>query len=326
MKDLFISELKIEEVEKLWADSPHSSVFTNPYVLQRLSPCTKWFAVCSLDRVLCTWPICLNDKGFVFKPLFTYYVGPIWQNRVYSQIAVHRSLSSPLVIYEKFLTFFEENFQNLSSSFPPEITDLRPIDWWNFHNSEKNRIQIFPRYTAIIDLCPTLDPQSMYRQVRRSEIRTFEKKYKSDFFCEMDISDFDEVIELYKQNVPCYKENIPNDVCRSIRELCLLVKDGFGFFSVFRFKEDKILAQFSLVLRGKKRSNLVINLTNHQFKSTGLTAFATNKVINEAKELGDTMFDFNGANSPRRGDDKHSYGAKPLLYFDIEYTKKHFYG
>lgn len=322
MKDLFVSELKTEEVERVWENSPHSSVFTHPYVLKKLSLQTRWFAVRSLDRILCVWPICINDQGLISKPPFTYYVGPIWEHKVYSQIAVHRSLSSPLVVYEKFLAFFEENFNNICCSFPPEITDLRPIDWWNFHNSEKNRIQILPRYTAIIDFQETLNPQSMYRQVRRSEIRTFEKKYKSDFIYEKNIIDLDEVIELYQRTVPCYRENIPDNVSRSIKELCLLAKDGFGFLSLFRSKEDKKLAQFSLVLSARKKSNLILNLTNHQFKPTGLTAFATDQIINQSKQLGDILFDFNGANSPRRGDDKHSYGAKPVLYFDIEYNKK----
>ena len=30
-------------------------------------------------------------------------------------------------------------------------------------------------------------------------------------------------------------------------------------------------------------------------------------------------FDFNGANSPLRGDDKHSYGAEEKLYFQLKY-------
>ena len=34
------------------------------------------------------------------------------------------------------------------------------------------------------------------------------------------------------------------------------------------------------------------------------------------------IFDFNGANSPNRGDDKHSYGAKENLFFDLKYNIK----
>jgi lipid II:glycine glycyltransferase (peptidoglycan interpeptide bridge formation enzyme) len=43
------------------------------------------------------------------------------------------------------------------------------------------------------------------------------------------------------------------------------------------------------------------------------------KAIETARDRGLKYFDFNGANSPDRGDNKHSYGAEPVLYFDIEY-------
>ena len=39
--------------------------------------------------------------------------------------------------------------------------------------------------------------------------------------------------------------------------------------------------------------------------------------IMSAKNNGKKVFDFNGANSPDRGDDKHSYGAKYKLYFEV---------
>jgi hypothetical protein len=43
------------------------------------------------------------------------------------------------------------------------------------------------------------------------------------------------------------------------------------------------------------------------------------KAIETARDRGLKHFDFNGANSPARGDNKHSFDAEPVLYFDIEY-------
>ena len=38
-----------------------------------------------------------------------------------------------------------------------------------------------------------------------------------------------------------------------------------------------------------------------------------------AKKRKMNYLDFNGANSPNRGDDKHSYGAGQELFFEINY-------
>lgn len=47
-------------------------------------------------------------------------------------------------------------------------------------------------------------------------------------------------------------------------------------------------------------------------------AWGTNNLINDY--VGKfKYFDFNGANSPLRGDDKHSYGASEKLYFQLDY-------
>ena len=49
----------------------------------------------------------------------------------------------------------------------------------------------------------------------------------------------------------------------------------------------------------------------------GCNAFLIHKTIMMSKNLGVKSFDFNGANSPQRADDKHSFGSSPDLFFDI---------
>ena len=43
--------------------------------------------------------------------------------------------------------------------------------------------------------------------------------------------------------------------------------------------------------------------------------------IKLSKKLGKSFFDFNGANSLVGADDKHSYGSKYRLYFELELLK-----
>jgi hypothetical protein len=44
-------------------------------------------------------------------------------------------------------------------------------------------------------------------------------------------------------------------------------------------------------------------------------------MILAGKARGMDTIDFNGANSPRRADDKHSYGAGAELFFELSYDE-----
>ena len=68
--------------------------------------------------------------------------------------------------------------------------------------------------------------------------------------------------------------------------------------------------------------NLVIgvelNLVNQKIAVIGFGSQA-NKVIKYLKKYNFDTLDFNGANSPNRSDDKHSYGTDYKLYFQLKY-------
>ena len=66
---------------------------------------------------------------------------------------------------------------------------------------------------------------------------------------------------------------------------------------------------------------MIINLIDEKWKKVGLSVFSTFETILSAKKKKFEVYDFNGANSPNRGDDKHSYGALQKLFFEIKYLE-----
>ena len=73
-----------------------------------------------------------------------------------------------------------------------------------------------------------------------------------------------------------------------------------------------------MVLFDKDSVHLVLNSCENNWRKKGIMAWGTNNLINDY--IGKfKYFDFNGANSPLRGDDKHSYGASEKLYFQLDY-------
>ena len=72
-----------------------------------------------------------------------------------------------------------------------------------------------------------------------------------------------------------------------------------------------------LLLFDNKSSHLVLNLADDEWKKKGIMSWAINNAIKTTKDNKLEIFDFNGANSPMRGDNKHSFGAKSTMYFKL---------
>ena len=61
-----------------------------------------------------------------------------------------------------------------------------------------------------------------------------------------------------------------------------------------------------------------MNLSDINYKKTGVTALALYEAIKQSKKTKNINFDFNGSNSLIGSDDKHSYGSNYRLYFEIK--------
>ncbi|MEK9652316.1 MAG: hypothetical protein VW437_00955 [Betaproteobacteria bacterium] len=316
MSNIKIVEVSPDKIIPIWESSPHASVFIRPDVLTRMADDVRWFIARKGDEVLSCWPVCHNDDGEMELPLFSYFVGPFWTDRGWS-VPLHRSLHRRLTVYEEFMSQFELLFGGFVCSLPVGHTDVRPFDWWNYHRLEKNRVEIFPRYTARIhDLCGMKNPALNYRAVRRQEIRKIEeeKSYKV-----IDQIDLDSIVDLYVATMARQNEVVSDRLIKAIKALYELSETDTGFIIAVSDSLTNHICYIGLLLRASGISNLVLSLTDDRYRKSGVTAFGINEAIKKSIWLGDNIFDFNGANSPKRGDDKHSYGAEDILYFDVRY-------
>ena len=187
------------------------------------------------------------------------------------------------------------------------LLDVRIFDWWNY--GLKKKFKIIPKYSAIINFEGKnyKEITSLYRYVRRYEIKHFIKYQNKIETCK---SNFTEMAKLYiKSNSTKYTKKEENNLKKDIKFLCNLANDGFGKVSCFKDKTSNSLIYFNIVLFDKKSAHLIINSCDKVWKRTGIMAWGVDNLLKDNIDKS-KLFDFNGANSPARGDDKHSYGAK----------------
>lgn len=300
----------------LWEDSPHGTIFTHPYVIQHLAYKVEWWLCKKGDEPLCLWPAALDQNGNPYQPGFTYWVGPLWSKASRSSPS-HRKLALETSVYESFLKAFETNYGGIEASLPLGIHDVRVFDWWNFHDADKPRFTIKPRYTAVLNISGSIESIIKgFRELRRRQLRKIWGTH--DLALEHTCKP-KEVIELYAQTMKrgnCHPE--PTDYS-DISSLIHLVDSGYGFVNTFRDQATGLPAAVVLVLAGKGTANIVLNLAHDAWRHRSVMPLAIYSAIIRAQGMGCNKIDFNGANSPLRGDDKHSYGAEEKLYFDISY-------
>jgi hypothetical protein len=317
LSKIVIIEISENESKIVWEKSPHGTVFTNPFILKNLAYKVRWFVAKKGDETLCCWPVCLNKNNQTHLPDFSYYVGPFW-TKIGWDVPNHRLLSRRLLVYESFMSKFEKEFGSFACSLPIGLNDVRAFDWWNYHSEKKPRVKIFPRYTAQISFSDsTFKFEKSYREVRRQELKKIDQ-LDNFYICENIEPQI--IFNVYESILAKQGLKINEGTKNSIKQLHKLASTENGFLNVVKNKETGDLAYIALILRAKRVSNLVLSLTNDIYRNTGVSVYGVHSTIKKSISLGDLIFDFNGANSPKRSDDKHSYGAEEKLYFDLSYN------
>jgi hypothetical protein len=314
-----VIEIKLiepQEALSFWNNSQQGSVFTHPHVLAKLSIKVDWWLAIKGKQPQCLWPVCLPDGNNVGLPDLTYYVGPFWSNQVYP-LPAHRWLARSIEVYETFIESFLNKYDRIHACLPKGLNDVRAFDWWNYHDKNRPRFTIRPRYTAIIsDLNNKSYKQIIadFRQLRRRELRNIEgfpPPPRAENWSTEDL------IRLYLDVMNPEDMDITERNSKMIPILTDLVKSGFGEVVAFKDPSSEKIIAICLLLFGKSEANMALNLVDSNWRSSGLPALLITESINTSQMKGMSSFDFNGANSPNRGDDKHSYGALPALYFEI---------
>ena len=95
-----------------------------------------------------------------------------------------------------------------------------------------------------------------------------------------------------------------------------------GWLVVVKSKKHEEIAGYQLVLSSKDTAYAVAQCSSDFYRDSDLNIFLTYKSITMARDFGFDSFDFNGANSPNRADDKHAFGAAAQPYFELIYDGK----
>lgn len=309
-----VSKITAEEALRFYTNNSAGTVFHHPEVAKILGPECEWRAVLKGSEPFQIFPIWRAENDFVKPPNFTYYFGPYWSDTYLSRPTSSRFGDSQKIL-RLVLDHLATNFTDFEFEFHYSETDMRPFLWWNY-DRKNPPLTIVPRYSALIQNLQAVTKESLaagFRSVRRQEIKKAESSLR---FVAGDHISWQDVKHLYSNVLKRSGQGLDKSL-ESLQSLESLLETPFSDCTPILDRETGDLASLTLTLRDKGVTHLVLALTANDFRRSGVGPLAIRDTILRARDMGDHTFDFNGANSPLRGDDKHSYGAEPALYFRV---------
>lgn len=297
--------------QAFWDDSPHATVFTHPRVLAALAGRVDWWLCRKGSEPVCLWPSAPEWSRRGEPAPWTMYVGPMWSSRAWGMPA-HRWLPVSQQAYRGLAERILAADGALRAHLPTGLQDVRAFTWGRLEGSLRG-LSVQPQYSAVIagPGRPETELLAEWRTLRRRELRRARElpiRTRGD-------PSLAEVARLYAGVFARQRGAPPEGQMDSLPQLLQLAREGFG--TAFGVEIRGRLAYVGVLLRDRRSTHLVLGAADEEFRSSGVAAFATLESIRFAANAGSACFDFDGANSPRRGDDKHSYGAVPQLYFDL---------
>jgi len=308
-----VARVDAQAATALWTDAPHSTVFTHPRVLSALCAQVEWWVATVGDEALCVWPLCLAVDGSPSTPGFAYYVGPFWTRP--TEPSPRRRLLLEASVYQALLAALRQRCGALRFTLPPGFTDLRAFLWFD-HPHEP--VLARPRYTACIGDLAAKSTQSLldgFSTERRADALRAQRRGVH----RLPSSSYKSVDALYEQLMADSGASATYVQRRAeLRAVWDLIEEGFGYVVACAEAESEALQAAWLVLVAKGRACGVVAAATPAWRARQHNAWTCLQALLDAQQHGVQVYDFNGANSPQRGSDKHSFGAHAELYFDLE--------
>jgi len=232
----------------------------------------------------------------------------------------HSRIRWGLEVTDYLLSAMEKHYDRISFCLHYTVEDIRSIQWFHYHESQKGLFNVELYYTGILDL-QTINNFDEYllaiRKVQRYEYR----KALSEGLT-IEVSDEIEILnQLHKRTFE------RQGIIRSPEEERLLlsisqaaISKGFGQLLVCRNKSGLVIAA-TLFLYDTNCGYYLFGASDPVFRNNFGGTYLLLENIRKCKEQGLSMVDFVGINSPNRGDFKTSFNAKPVPYFVTTWEK-----
>jgi len=221
---------------------------------------------------------------------------------------------------EFLLAAMARRYTRISLCLSHRFQDIRGFQWFNYHEPGRGTFAAKIGYTGLLGLHAVVDFDTLLAQVRTVR----RQEYRMGVERGLNIEPSSDVQLLNRLHAATFKRQ---GVTRSVEEEKVLlavseaaVRSGFGELLVCRLGDGEP-ASATLFLYDERYAYYYIGANDPEYRDTGSGTFLVLENIRRALERRLAAVDFVGINSPRRGDFKTSFNARPVPYYMLDYIQ-----
>ena len=329
-----MSKYIINEVNEdlIWDEyiraSEEGSIFSESLFLNNTCKSNKKFVVLEKEEVKSGFNIFLSDDG---------------KNIISDPLSIHNSLfflnqgskkkiqirKEQYKITEYIVDFLTKNYKNIYISLVPQFNDLRPFQWFNYHNEHGDKkfnfFDFSLRYTSYLNIkelnCLSdkdIFNNNNFRSMDKLRQRHLKKAVKENAFINYSGSP-STLIEFYDALMKKQQINIEKIVLKKMTKIMnsFINKNRGKIFEVYNSKSELLYSVF--YVWDFKRAYYLYGAGNPNFSSPWQGTFAHWKSFEYLANIQKIeIVDLEGVNSPNRGWFKLGFGGNLLKYFIVQ--------
>lgn len=301
-----------EKLDDFWSSSPHRSIFTNEKFLNSLESRYDIVTCSEKGRILAAAIVILSDAGEPIKGVcpFTQYQGILLADN--SHLEPHSRYAYEFKVVEFFLNALANRYKHCCFCQSWRFSDLRPFQWFNYHEPQKGLFKLDLRYTGILPLERYESFEHYLASIRTVRRQEYHKARKSlEIVTSQDEVILDDLHDKTFQRQGLQRSPREASLVRSITAQALAA--NFGFLKIALFEGKPIAA--ILYLADDRTVYYLFGANHPEFRKMNGGTLLVAEMIKDAFALGVSEVDFVGVNSPHRGDFKLSFNAEMKPFF-----------
>lgn len=292
--------------------SPQRSIFVRTNFLDSLLADYHLVTCREGSRIVAGAAIIMDGLGKPFDGVFpfTQYQGILLADN--SGLSNHSRLTREFKLVEFFIAELVRLYGNYCLCHSWRLQDLRPFQWFNYHEPDKSRFRLDLRYSGVLTRAAFIDFDTYLQSVRSARRQEYRKAAgrlqltmsdDEDLFSELYRRTLSrQQIELSEQEEALMRSILRHSSTGDFGQMACAMLDGVAVSAVFFLYDDRT-------------AYYLFGANDPQYRSSFGGTFLLMSMLRGAFDRGMQEIDLVGVNSPNRGDFKLSLNAELRPYF-----------
>lgn len=311
-----IWEIVEQEDRQAWdafvACSPQRSIFVQTRFLDALMTDYHLVTCREAGKIVAGTAIMLDSVGRPMRSVFpfTQYQGILLAD--YGGLPGHSRLAREFKLVDFFIAELARRYGRYSLCQSWRLPDLRPFQWFNYHEPGKDRFRLDLRYSGVLTRAAFKDAESHLSSVRSARRQEFRKATDQLRLAMRD--DEDVLADLYQRTFARQQIEVPVQEAALVRSILRHASAG-GFGRMACALLDGVAVSAVLFLYDDRTAYYLFGANDPDYRGCYGGTFLLMTMLRDAFDRGMQEVDLVGVNSPNRGDFKLSLNAELRPYF-----------